>query len=329
MDPREYYSRGYVAEEIAGFLGGRWAAVATSGGRWARWEGDKPLTIDSPREVALHAGRGARSFYGTIEVFARLETSDDVTRLYDLNVVAADSFIDIDILDESRVGEAWRSAIRAAAAIVEWLREWGVEESVYLVWSGAGVHVRVNRMALEAPGLDLHPLARSLVLAEYALRSNRERLEAIVEASGGLIKVENIVARNRVFTAPLSLHRRLPMAAVPFPPGELEGFTPEWARPESPRYWPRLWERQKKGEAARLVAEGRFHPGDRPTANPSGGLKSRGHPVGATGVYQVVEVAMQLRGDFPGVKVPDAEHGLALNMGGDGSTVAVHVLTRI
>ena len=84
-----------------------------------------------------------------------------------------------------------------------------------------------------------------------------------------------------------------------------------------------------KGEAARLVAQGRFHPGDKPTANPSGGLKSRGHPVGATGVYQVAEVAMQLRGDFPGVKVPDAEHGLALNMGGDGSTVTVHVLTRI
>jgi len=84
-----------------------------------------------------------------------------------------------------------------------------------------------------------------------------------------------------------------------------------------------------RGKAARLVAEGRFHPGDRPTANPSGGLKSRGHPVGATGVYQVAEVAMQLRGDFPGVKVPGAEKGLALNMGGDGSTVTVHVLSRL
>ena len=84
-----------------------------------------------------------------------------------------------------------------------------------------------------------------------------------------------------------------------------------------------------RGRAARLVVEGRFHPGDRPTANPSGGLKSRGHPVGATGVYQVAEVAMQLRGDFPGVRVEGAEKGLTLNMGGDGSTVAVHVLTRV
>ncbi|ABM81350.1 thiolase domain-containing protein [Hyperthermus butylicus] len=84
----------------------------------------------------------------------------------------------------------------------------------------------------------------------------------------------------------------------------------------------------EKGRAAKLVAEGRFHPGDRPTANPSGGLKARGHPVGATGVYQVAEVTMQLRGDFPGVKVDGAEVGLAVNVGGDGSTVSALVLRR-
>ncbi|BES82827.1 thiolase domain-containing protein [Pyrodictium abyssi] len=83
------------------------------------------------------------------------------------------------------------------------------------------------------------------------------------------------------------------------------------------------------GEAARLLAEGRFHPGDRPTLNPSGGLKARGHPVGTTGVYQVAEVAMQLRGDFPGVRVEGAETGLAVNMGGDGSTLIAHVLRRV
>ncbi|ALL00290.1 Acetyl-CoA acetyltransferase [Pyrodictium delaneyi] len=83
------------------------------------------------------------------------------------------------------------------------------------------------------------------------------------------------------------------------------------------------------GEAARLLAEGRFHPGDRPTLNPSGGLKARGHPVGTTGVYQIAEVTMQLRGDFPGVRVDGAETGLAVNMGGDGSTLIAHVLRRV
>lgn len=81
------------------------------------------------------------------------------------------------------------------------------------------------------------------------------------------------------------------------------------------------------GKAAKLVHEGRFAPGDKPTINPSGGLKSRGHPVGATGVYQVVEVVMQLRGDFPGVKV-SAEVGAAQNVGGVGSNVTTTILRR-
>jgi len=85
----------------------------------------------------------------------------------------------------------------------------------------------------------------------------------------------------------------------------------------------------EKGKAAKLVAEGRFHPGDKPVANPSGGLKARGHPVGATGVYQVAEITMQLRGDFPGVKVEGAEYGLASNIGGDGSTITAIVLRRV
>ncbi len=84
-----------------------------------------------------------------------------------------------------------------------------------------------------------------------------------------------------------------------------------------------------RGASPRLLGEGRFHPGDRPTVNPSGGLKARGHPVGATGVYQAAEVVMQLRGDYPGLRVAGAETGLALNMGGVGSTVAAHVFRRV
>ena len=84
-----------------------------------------------------------------------------------------------------------------------------------------------------------------------------------------------------------------------------------------------------RGGAARLLAEGRFAPGDRPTVNPSGGLKARGHPVGATGVYQAAEITMQLRGDFPGARAPaGSETGIAVNMGGDGSTVTVTVFRR-
>jgi len=57
--------------------------------------------------------------------------------------------------------------------------------------------------------------------------------------------------------------------------------------------------------------------------NPSGGLKSRGHPVGATGVAQVVEIVSQLRGTCGERQVSNARVGLTHNVGGCGTTVAV------
>ncbi len=75
-----------------------------------------------------------------------------------------------------------------------------------------------------------------------------------------------------------------------------------------------------KGKAAELVAQGAFSPTGRgPVANPSGGLKARGHPIGATGVYQVAEAALQVAGRFPGVQVRDARRGLVISMNGIGS----------
>ena len=65
------------------------------------------------------------------------------------------------------------------------------------------------------------------------------------------------------------------------------------------------------------------------TINSSGGLKSKGHPLGATGTGQVVEIFKQLRGDVEkGRQVDDAEVGLTHNVGGSGATCAVHIFGR-
>jgi acetyl-CoA C-acetyltransferase len=58
-----------------------------------------------------------------------------------------------------------------------------------------------------------------------------------------------------------------------------------------------------------------------------GGLKARGHPIGATGIYQAVEATLQLRGQAGKNQVPDAKVGLIQCLGGMASTAAVHVLT--
>jgi len=83
-----------------------------------------------------------------------------------------------------------------------------------------------------------------------------------------------------------------------------------------------------RGEAPRLLREGVTDPdGDLPV-NTSGGLKSKGHPIGATGTGQVVEAFAQLRGDAH-VQVADPTVGLTHNVGGSGGGVTVHIFERV
>jgi len=83
------------------------------------------------------------------------------------------------------------------------------------------------------------------------------------------------------------------------------------------------------GTASRLAAEGRLAlDGDLPFAT-FGGLKARGHPVGATGCYQLVEAYLQLTGAGGANQVRDAELALVQNIGGTGATVVSHVLRRV
>jgi acetyl-CoA C-acetyltransferase len=60
--------------------------------------------------------------------------------------------------------------------------------------------------------------------------------------------------------------------------------------------------------------------------NPSGGLKSKGHPVGATGVAQICEVVTQLRGQAGKRQVKNARIGMTQNMGGSGASSITHIL---
>ena len=59
-----------------------------------------------------------------------------------------------------------------------------------------------------------------------------------------------------------------------------------------------------------------------------GGLKSRGHPVGATGLYQIAETYLQLTGQAGENQIKDPQHALVQNIGGTGATVVSHVLSR-
>ncbi len=80
------------------------------------------------------------------------------------------------------------------------------------------------------------------------------------------------------------------------------------------------------GEGGPAAENGLTALGGKIPVNPSGGLKSKGHPVGATGVAQVAEIVTQLRGEAGQRQVEGASVGLAQNMGGSGGSSIVHIL---
>lgn len=82
----------------------------------------------------------------------------------------------------------------------------------------------------------------------------------------------------------------------------------------------------KKGEGGNFIASGHTKLGSKMPVNTSGGLKACGHPVGATGVKQIVEITQQLQGRAGRKQVEGAKVGLTQNVGGTGATVVVHVL---
>jgi len=84
----------------------------------------------------------------------------------------------------------------------------------------------------------------------------------------------------------------------------------------------------ERGQGPRLGLDGEIGIDGRIPVTTRGGLKARGHPVGATGMYQIVEVVEQLRNQATGSQVQGAKIGMAQNIGGSGATILTHILRK-
>ena len=84
----------------------------------------------------------------------------------------------------------------------------------------------------------------------------------------------------------------------------------------------------ERGQGPRLALDGAIVPTGKLPIATRGGLKARGHPVGATGIYQIVEAVQQLRGEAGPTQVPEARIGMTQNIGGSGATIITHILQR-
>lgn len=85
----------------------------------------------------------------------------------------------------------------------------------------------------------------------------------------------------------------------------------------------------KKGEGGKFIREGKTKLGNSLVVNTSGGLKACGHPVGATGIKQMVEIYQQLSGISGKRQVQNARVGLTHNVGGSGATAVIHILKSL
>ncbi|MDO5851969.1 MAG: thiolase domain-containing protein [Methanobacteriaceae archaeon] len=84
----------------------------------------------------------------------------------------------------------------------------------------------------------------------------------------------------------------------------------------------------KKGEGGKALEDGETKIDGKIAVNPSGGLKARGHPLGATGIAQAAEIVWQLRGEAGKRQVDGASIGMTQNIGGTGGTAAIHIFSR-
>ena len=81
-----------------------------------------------------------------------------------------------------------------------------------------------------------------------------------------------------------------------------------------------------RGEALRLAANGCVEPGGCIPISTAGGLKARGHPVGASGTYQIVDAVAQLRGRAGSNQLEKARRAITQSIGGHGSVAVTHIL---
>ena len=84
----------------------------------------------------------------------------------------------------------------------------------------------------------------------------------------------------------------------------------------------------KKGEGGHFIEDRQSYIGGKVAVNVDGGLKAKGHPIGATGVSMTTEIVKQLRGDAGERQVPDADVGLTHNVGGIGQYCFVQIMRR-
>ncbi|MGC9020935.1 MAG: hypothetical protein ACP5KE_06995 [Candidatus Methanodesulfokora sp.] len=253
-----HFSRSDVKKAIVDFLRGRWVSAQTENG-FRRYLNGRPLRIrdEVELEMLLRLLGPIRTFYGTIEIYKRIEKREDV---FDRgNVVSATPTWDID----SEIGD-WRATVDVAKEMIKFLEKEGVKQSVFVIWSGNGAHVHIHPLSIS---LNIDPLDAAWSITEFV----RLKLEMKVEEIRRKYNAKKLVLANeirprRVFTAPLCFHRKLDVITVPLVPEDLDYFDISWTSPGNFKF-SSDWNRFSRGEADSLLRKAYESIGGYPIAS--------------------------------------------------------------
>ncbi|MEM2920976.1 MAG: hypothetical protein QXF26_01505 [Candidatus Bathyarchaeia archaeon] len=252
-----HYSDPKVRLEIATFSQSRWVGihctVKTRLGRpiLLRYFRGRPMRIQGEEDVGrlLNAfrGLGPRTFYGTANVYVKLENPEDVSSID--NVVSCTPTWDID-----NSPEAWKATVEAAKEIVSFLESEGVTQSIYVKWSGRGCHVHIHDKAFSREMRKrISPLDIGYAVVGYVIMKLDGKFSNIRSSfPGSLLRVDNEMDIQRLFTCPLSLHKELDRVCVCIGLNELDEFIPEWTTVGTYRHYDG-WNRWYEGEADALA----------------------------------------------------------------------------
>ena len=295
----EYYRRGLVRREVLDYCRRRWVAVAGPVAFARYWPSGAPLKLEEERDIDRLFRELARvrprTIYASVNSYRALRRVEDVEKPD--NIAYSTPVWDID-----GSLEGWRDVVEVARVIVDFLESEGVSKSVYIKWSGEGMHVHIHERAFsENVRSRANPLDVAFSVVEYVLRAVKPKLRSLGLRSA--VKVENVIDLKRVFTAPLSLHRRVNLACVCIKPEDLDSFEPSWADPRDPRHDER-WREFEEGEADALALKALKSVGGYPGWAGTGerrarvelGVKEARKPLaGGVGRFQVMALLQAAR----------------------------------
>ncbi len=245
-----YYRDARVKREILDYCKNRWIAAAGPHAFVRYWANGAPLKLESDSDFERlfqeHKRARPRTIYASVNVYRKLETTDDLEKPE--NIILTSPIWDID-----GTLEHWRDIVEVARVVVDFLEKEGVVKSVFIKWSGEGMHVHINERAFsEEVRRKVHPLNIAYSVVEYVIEKVKPKLRELERKLESGVKIENIIDAKRVFSVPLSLHKRVDLACVCLKPEDVDSFDVSWADPYNPKHSER-WREYEEGEADSLA----------------------------------------------------------------------------